>query len=531
MLPETVTLGSRLPALLASRGIEIVFGIPGVHTVELYRNFPESGLRHITPRHEQGAGFMADGYARVTGKPAACFIISGPGMTNIVTAMGQAYGDSIPMLVISTVNAHGQMGSGEGWLHEMPNQSSVVEGVSAFSRTIHNVGELDKALDDAFAVFQCSRPRPVHIEIPLNILVSPVVNDAISPALNLLPPAPAKQALSPAIDALNSAKSPVILVGGGAKNTPICALAEQLDAPVVMTTNARGAMPVNHPLAVPLSASLPKTRQLIAQADVVLALGTELGSTDYDFNEDGGFQVPGTLIRVDIDPTQIHRNLKADIGIAADANETVTALATQLSPHSASQGETRAAQAREDKNQLSKAITSDINILNLIRDNLPNTPIIGDSTQIVYSGIMAFEAQRTGGFFSSASGFGTLGYGLPAAIGASLATNKHVISITGDGGLQFCLGELASATEAAAKVILILHDNSGYGEIKTYMQNRDIPLTGVEIYTPDLVKIAEACGWKVYQPSSTSFAECLKSAAELNGPSVVYLSESTRLDF
>jgi acetolactate synthase-1/2/3 large subunit len=138
----SLSTGVYLTQLLKTYGVEIVFGIPGVHTVELYRGLAGSGLRHITPRHEQGAGFMADGYARVSRKPGVCFIISGPGMTNIVTAMGQAYGDSIPMLVISTVNAHGRMGSGEGWLHEMPNQNALVAGVSAFSRTVNRPEEL-----------------------------------------------------------------------------------------------------------------------------------------------------------------------------------------------------------------------------------------------------------------------------------------------------------------------------------------------------------------------------------------------------
>src|ERR1044072_4193501 len=131
------TCGEVLVNLLEGYGVAPVFGIPGVHTVELYRGLAGSSIRHITPRHEQGAGFMADGYARVTGRPGVCFIITGPGMTNIVTAMGQAYGDSIPMLVISTVNSHGRMGSGEGWLHELPNQQALVSQVAAFSHTVN----------------------------------------------------------------------------------------------------------------------------------------------------------------------------------------------------------------------------------------------------------------------------------------------------------------------------------------------------------------------------------------------------------
>src|SRR6478752_9148934 len=166
------TCGEVLVRLLEAYGVELVFGIPGVHTVELYRGLPATRIRHVTPRHEQGAGFMADGYARVTGRPGVCFIITGPGMTNIVTAMGQAYGDSIPMLVISTVNSHGRMGSGEGWLHELPNQQALVRQVSAFSHTVNRPEELAPALARAFAVFDSARPRPVHIELPINVMLA-----------------------------------------------------------------------------------------------------------------------------------------------------------------------------------------------------------------------------------------------------------------------------------------------------------------------------------------------------------------------
>lgn len=167
------TCGEVLVNLLEGYGVDHVFGIPGVHTVELYRGLAGSSIRHITPRHEQGAGFMADGYARTRGKPGVCFIITGPGMTNITTAMGQAYADSIPMLVISSVQSRDQLGGGRGKLHELPNQSALVSGVAAFSHTLMSAADLPQVLARAFAVFESARPRPVHIEIPLDVLVEP----------------------------------------------------------------------------------------------------------------------------------------------------------------------------------------------------------------------------------------------------------------------------------------------------------------------------------------------------------------------
>lgn len=202
----TVSTGQYLTTLLQAYGVDHVFGIPGIHTVELYRGLENSQIRHITPRHEQGAGFMADGYARVTGKPGICFIISGPGMMNILTAMGQAYADSVPMLVISTVNAHGRMDSGDGWLHEMPDQRGVVENLTAFSRTIHRPEDLPAAMAQAFAVFEGARPRPVHIELPINVLRASA--DHLPPPVRapvLAPPAPAHSAIQAAKDLLSEA--------------------------------------------------------------------------------------------------------------------------------------------------------------------------------------------------------------------------------------------------------------------------------------------------------------------------------------
>ena len=143
-----ISTGVYLTHLLRAYGVDTVFGIPGVHTIELYRGLSGSGIRHITPRHEQGAGFMADGYARAGGRPGVCFIISGPGMTNIATAMGQAYADSVPMLVISTVNAHGRMGSGEGWLHWSVPDPVPVGTKAAFDAA---VAELDRRIDSLVA--------------------------------------------------------------------------------------------------------------------------------------------------------------------------------------------------------------------------------------------------------------------------------------------------------------------------------------------------------------------------------------------
>src|SRR5579862_7590586 len=329
-----LTCGELLVRLLEDFGVDTVFGIPGVHTVELYRGLPATAIRHITPRHEQGAGFMADGYARVTGKPGVCFIITGPGMTNILTAMGQAYGDSVPMLVISSVNRTEQLALGGGRLHELPSQRNLTAGATAFSHTLMRPDELPDLLARAFAVFHSARPRPVHIEIPLDVITAPADHVRQSIGALPLPPAPAAEALERAVETLQRARSPMMLLGGGAVGAEkeIAQLAEALDTPTTLTVNAKGLLPPGHPLSLGSFQSSRAVRELIASADVVLAIGTELGETDYDnlTFESGGPRIDGTLIRIDINPLQLHGNRTAELPILADARLAARALLERL---------------------------------------------------------------------------------------------------------------------------------------------------------------------------------------------------------
>ncbi len=527
-----ISTGVYLTHLLRAYGVDMVFGIPGVHTIELYRGLAGSGIRHVTPRHEQGAGFMADGYARASGRPGVCFIISGPGMTNIVTAMGQAYADSVPMLVISTVNAHGRMGSGEGWLHELPNQQALVAGVAAFSRTVHRPEELATTLAQAFAVFDGARPRPVHVELPIDVMLAPAGHLALpGRAARVTRPAPDPEAVARAAAALAGARAPLILAGGGAVGAAqaVRQLAEALDAPVVMTTNARGILPPDHPLGVSLSPSMAATRALIAGADVVLAIGTEMGPTDYDFFEDGGFELSGMLIRADLDAAQIQRGTAPAMAIVGDARLTAEALAAGIGTSGMKDGAARAAAAQAGRTALPRAIQGDLHLLDLVRGTLPEALIVGDSTQLVYAGNTAFAAATPGSYFNSATGFGTLGYGLPAAVGARLSGDRPVVALSGDGGLQFTLGELASAAEARVPVVLMLHDNKGYGEIRSSMIAQNVPPLGVDILTPDLGAIAAACGWRVERLHKIAdLPEMLRRGIAADGPTMIVFGDALR---
>jgi acetolactate synthase-1/2/3 large subunit len=525
------TLGERLPQLLEAYGIEVIFGIPGVHTVELYRGLPATKIRHVTPRHEQGAGFMADGYARASGKIGCCFIITGPGMTNIATAMGQAFGDSIPMLVISSVNAGEDLGRGEGRLHELPDQRALVAGVSAFSHTLRSPKELPDILARAFAVFEGARPRPVHVEIPLDVIVASAGDVPVRRAARLVRPAPEVNVIARAASLLRGAARPFVVLGGGTVGAPAAAraLVDALGAMTALTINAKGVLPSTHPLS--LGATLPQAPVLAAlqAADVVLAIGTELGETDtLLFGK--RLELSGRVIRVDIDPDQLNRNAPADIGIAADAGATMRALTDALDGFSPPAGVTE--QAAELRAAAAKtfgaAYANHGRILDAAAKALPGLIIVGDSTQPIYGGNLSYNPDAARRWFNATTGYGTLGYALPAALGAKLGRpDQPVLAVIGDGGIQFTIGELASAVELNLPVAILLWNNFGYGEIKRYMAERSIPQIGVDIYTPDFLTIAKGFGLAAKRAETLdAFTAAL---GDITGPTLIEVREEDAL--
>ncbi len=530
------TGGEVLVKLLAGYGVECIFGIPGVHTVELYRGVAESGLRHVTPRHEQGAGFAADGYARVSGKPGVCFIITGPGMTNIATAMAQAYADSVPMLVISSVNSRHQLGRGCGYLHELPSQQALFAGVSAFSHTLMSVDALPEVLARAFAVFRSARPRPVHIEIPLDVIVASADHLALAATPSPPPPAPSWALAQRAAALLGEARRPLILAGGGAVGAAaeLQALAEALRSPVQLTINAKGLLPADHPLLAGSIQSTQSGRLLAREADVVLAVGTELGETDYDTVFDGGFELPGQLIRVDIDAQQLGRNFKPQLAMLADAGLALASLRLALtgSAGEPTWGAARAQAARDAAwGEFDPATRKLAALIDLVAHTLPGAIFMGDSTQTVYAGNLSFNADAPRRWFNSSTGYGTLGYGLPAALGAQLAApGQPVVALVGDGGLLFTVSELASAVEAQLPVIVLLWNNQGYGEIKKYMLRHGVAPIGVDLHTPDFIAIAQGFGCQAERVAdSAQLRRSLKAAAGRSVPTLIEIDETSWL--
>lgn len=518
------TVGEALVAGLKERGTTCVFGIPGVHTVELYRGLAASGIRHVTPRHEQGAGFMADGYARVSGKPGVAFVITGPGLTNTLTPMAQARADSVPVLVVSGVNASASLGKGLGHLHELPDQHALARTVAKVSAHVAGPEDLDGALNQAFAALSSGRPAPVHIQVPLDVAGQAQAEAGGRPAERVPPSRDAE--LQQAAAMLDAAGRVVILAGGGAKRAAdaLRVLAERLDAPVIQTANARGVLH-GHPLSVPASPSLQAVRVLIEDADCVLALGTELGQTDYDMYATGTLAAMPGLIRVDVCREQLSRH-PAELTIEARAEDAAAGLLGLLRETGGrSGGSARAEQARVAAwQEIGPEYRQQTAILNAIRDAVPGALMVGDSTQPIYAGNLYFDHDRPGGWFNAATGYGALGYGIPAAIGAAIADpGARVICLAGDGGAQFSLPEIMTAVDEQLPVTFVIWNNRGYREIATSMEDADVTVVGCDPTPPDFAATAQSFGipHRRLVMAPEAIAAALKDMAGTAGPQMI----------
>jgi acetolactate synthase-1/2/3 large subunit len=515
------TVGQALVAGLAARGVDTVFGIPGVHTIELYRGLAGSGIRHVTPRHEQAAGFMADGHARVRGKPGVALVITGPGVTNALTALAQARADSVPVLLVSGVNARGSIGQGLGFLHEMPDQAGMVRTLCPTFR-VNEPAALGRCLAQAWAAMTAGRPGPAHLEIPLDVMGMAAEGDEPHDGSA---PAPDPAALDRAAARLALARRPVILAGGGAvrADAPLRALAQALDAPVILTSNARGLL-AGHPLAVPFSPSLDPVRDLLAQADGGVIVGSELGPTDCDMYAVGGFPGVGRLVRVDACAAQIARHPCA-AAVQGDAGAVLAALAARLAP-GAADGPARAAATRDAARAalpgLHPAFPAHLAMLEAMAQAMPDARIVGDSTQPVYAGNLGFQARFPGGWFNAATGFGALGYGLPAAIGAALADpGRPVICLVGDGGLQFSVAELRTAADEGVDLTVVVWNNAGYREIAEAMQGAGAAVIGCDPAPLAHAPLAEACGLAFATVPADPAALAAALAAPRRGPRLI----------
>jgi len=514
--------GSAIVETLAVHGVDSIFGIPGTHNLEIYRHLPPAGIRAITPRHEQGAGYAAEAYARVTGRPGVVVSTSGPGLTNTMTAASTAYAESQPMLVLSSGLPTGAEGRDLGQLHEAKNITEAMAQLVRWSRRVRSADEAATAVTEAFDSFTGARPRPVHIEIPIDVLEQRWAGEPRTAAK-----APAPEADPTAVgrvaEVLAAAAAPMIIAGGGAVDAQreLTALAEALGAPVATTVNGKGVLDEAHPLSVGASVRLRALQKAAADSDALLVVGSELGDSDLWEGQIRG----RTVIRCDIDPAQLDKNCPADHALAGDAAATVAALAAALPgrrPLSAERATALRAACRDEAAK-DADVYADINAA--VRAALPAEAVLcGDSSQVTYFGSVHFFDLPAPRRFCYSPGYATLGYGLPAGLGAAVGRpGTPVAVLVGDGALMFSVQELVTLVEQRLPVPVVVVDNGGYREIRDQEAARGIPPIGVELRTPDLAAMAVAMGARGVRTTSTAdLTDFVDAALGADGPTLIH---------
>jgi 5-guanidino-2-oxopentanoate decarboxylase len=530
-MSEVMSCGSKLMQLLRAYDIDTLFGMPGVHTLEAYRGMDAAGIRHIGVRHEQGAGFMADGYARVSGKPGVCLVISGPGVTNAATPIGQAYSDSVPVLMLTSVGATSDHGMGRGRLHEVTDQSRITEPLTAFSVIANDPLQVREYVARAFALFESERPRPVHISIPLDVFKlsddQPVQRRRIRQRLAANP-----RAVVEAAALLKAGKRPLIIAGGGSTGAAaaLLALVELTGAVVVPTIAGKGVLPDSHPRVLEATLDREATQALIASADVVLCVGTELAEPDIWLQ--GNLPMGGPMIRIDIDAATLVRDYDAAVALQADASLALQAIVEQLRADDFNgtgipTAEVTAVRAAE-RAALRPIEQQHIEVLEALRAAMPADGIVfADMTQLAYTGYAFYPCEQPRQWFFPA-GYGTLGYALPAAIGGKIAAPERAVMVmVGDGGFQFTLQELGTAVEQRLPMAIILWNNDSLAQIRDGMISRDIPTIGVNQHNPDFLKLAEAYGCLTARPDSlAALQQAVRDAHQAQLPTVIEVRES-----
>lgn len=502
---------------LAARGVEVVFGIPGVHTLELYRGLRAHNVRHVTARHEQGAGFMADGYGRVRGRPGVAFVISGPGVTNVLTPLGQARHDGTPLLVVSGAVDRAHAGRHHGAIHDLPDQAGATAAIARRTISIDDAAAVENALDEAWRVLTGGdgAPGPVHLQLPVDVARTPAVQPAARPSGRRDREATDPATLARAVELLSAASAPAIVLGGGARQAGAVAaqLAETLGAPLGLTINAKGAVAASHPLVVASRLGFEPLADLFLDADVVLAVGTQLSELDWWMLE-RPFALAGRLIRVDVDSAAFAAPVTADVEVCGDATEVLTALADGVRGERPVVGAAARVADALDAIRWPTEIRDHLPLIAAIDAALPADRIVAvDSTQPGYAANHALDVEEPRSWLMPI-GYGTLGCALPMAIGASIAApDRPVLALAGDGGILFTIQELATARDLRLPLPIVVWNNHGYGEIRDAMAAAEIDPLGTDATATDYVRIAEGFGCHGVRPATLAQATAAISAA------------------
>ena len=511
---------------LLAEGVDLLFGIPGVGTLAVYDAFvdhPE--LRHIEVRHEQSAVFMADGYARASGRVGVAFTSNGPGALNTITAMATAHNDSVPVLHLVSENPPDVRRKGKGHFHDISDQFGIFRPVAAYAAQVALADEIPSAVNSAFFALRNRRPRPALVEFANEAFTTTTSASVLPPAQRVERPIDGA-ALARAAEVMAGAERPLVWAGGGIA-TPEAAAAltrivERLGAPVVTTQKGKGAMPADHPLHIGNWANEQPTRDLIDDCDVLLAVGTR-----FSYFPTGGWtlRLPDRIVQIDLDPAEIGRNYRVEAGVVGDAGAALTALEGELDRLDHRPLPWRDDDVAKVLSRITEAVGTpvELEVLDQIRSVLPPEALVfNDPTTIAFWARSHWKSDRPRTWFVP-SGFGTLGFAMPASIGARLARrDTPSVAVIGDAGVMFTIQDLMTAVQESVPAIVLVFNDEGYGVERRHQDHLYGRRSGVDLRPPDFVALAHAFGARGIRVDDLNrVGETVASVLDADGPTLI----------
>ncbi len=525
------TGGQWVVEALRAEGVKHVFGIPGVHNLAIYDALiGQSDITHVLARHESGAAFMADGYARASGRPGVAIVTTGPGATNTITPLVEAYAGSTPVMVVMSDILSSMVGRDAGSLHEVVNQIECFRPVTRLAEAVTRAADIPTTLAGAFELLRTGRPGPVAISIPHDFLNGEVEAELPARGASLRPPCHVND-IAEAARRLRAARRPLVLAGGGVVSAgaerELVTLARRLGAPVITTVMGRGAIGEDDPLWHAVMPNKRATEAVFQSADVIFAVGCRFAArSTQGLLLNLAFTADQTLIHLDLDPTVIGKLFKPQLAIIGDARDGLTRLVEALGPGRAETAWDAAWLARL-KTAASPLYTPQVaGFIETLRAALPPEAIVvNDQTGINYWMEWRFPVLRPRTFLYPV-GSATLGYGLPAAIGAQVAhPDRPVVAVLGDGGFMFSVNELATAVKYRLPLAIVLMNDNRFGAIK-WLQEKMFKRWGeADLANPDFPAMARTFGARGERlPGVDALPAALARAFRADGPTLLELS-------
>ncbi|WP_116047811.1 thiamine pyrophosphate-binding protein [Amycolatopsis palatopharyngis] len=519
---------------LAELGVEVAFGLPGVHNLPIWESLGLAGIRLVGVRHEQAAGYAADGYARASGKLGVALVTTGPGAANTIGAVGEAMASGSPVLIVATdiPSSLHRPGVVRGVLHESRDQRALFAPVTKAAYTVPSPDEIASVMLDAGRTAMVAQSGPVYVGIPADFLHQEAGRAPEQGRTELIP-AVDTMAVERARGMLSGAARPLIWAGGGALRSGAGAvlgkLAERLAAPVVTTFAARGLLPPEHPCLAADPVHVPEVGELWDEADVVLGVGTDF---DGLMTQNWRMPQPPAMIAVNVNAADAAKNYRPDITLVGDALAVTEDLLTRLAPRP---GLDRL-RNRLDRieHRVRRRVRAEepqaAELLSALRETLPEGAVLIADMCVAGYWIGGFHRVAAPRKLAYPMGWGTLGFAFPAALGAAAAGAGRAVCVCGDGGFLYACAELATLVQEGLPVTTIIVDDGGYGMLRYDQEKAGLPARGVDLVTPDFVGLARSFGVRAdrVEGFGRAFRRRLREFSHADEPTVLVVQARLR---